>query len=320
MTKIAGLVLATLVSLSSVAAFAQAYPAKPVSLIFPWPPGGADALPRAVADRMSETLGQQVIFENRPGAGGTIGLAAVARAAPDGYTLAITDITSHAISGSLYKKLPYEVVRDFTPVAMAARTPMALAVIPSLNIKTFQEFVALAKSQPGKLNFASSGNGAITHLAVERLKRMANLDLVHIPYNGSAPAVASLLSGSSSAAFATIPSVLSNARAGKLVLLGVTFARPVPQLPELPPIAQFLPGFDMGLYQGVMGPAGTPRAVVDRVHAAVERALDDPKVKEVMQRAIFEPVRMSPEQFRAFLDGEARSWGELVNSLGLKVD
>ena len=312
--------LAAFSILGSVAAFAQAYPQKPIAMIFPWPPGGADALPRALAERMSESLGQQVVFENRPGAGGTIGLAAVARAAPDGYTLAITDITSHAISGSLYKKLPYEVVKDFTPMAMAARTPMALAVIPSLNVKTFQEFVTLAKSQPGKLNFASSGNGAITHLAVERLKRMANLDLAHIPYNGSAPAVASLLGGSTSAAFATVPSVLSNARAGKLVLLGVSFTRALPQLPELPPIAQFLPGFDMGLYQGVMGPAGTPRAVVERVHAAVERALDDSRVKDVMQRAIFEPVRMSPEQFRSFLESEANSWGELVTALGLKVD
>ncbi|MCC6474405.1 MAG: tripartite tricarboxylate transporter substrate binding protein [Burkholderiales bacterium] len=312
--------LVSIASLGACAALAQSWPLKPVQLIFPWPPGGADALPRALAERVSQVLGQALVFENRPGAGGTIGLAAVARAAPDGYTLAITDITSHAISGSLYKKLSYEVVKDFAPVAIAARTPVALAVIPGIGVKTFQELVALARSQPGRLNFASSGNGAITHLALERLKRMAGLELVHVPYNGSAAAVASLLAGTTVGTFASLPSVVSNARAGKLVLLGVSFTRPIPQLPDLPPIAQHLPGFDMGLYQGVLAPAATPRAVIDRVHAAVERALDDERVKVVMQRAMFEPVRMSPEQFGAFIQSEAKSWGALVNSLGLTLD
>jgi tripartite-type tricarboxylate transporter receptor subunit TctC len=305
---------------ASAECFAQAYPAKPVTMIFPWPPGGADAMPRAVADQMSATLGQPVVFENRPGAGGTVGLAAVARAAPDGYTLAITDITSHAISGALFRKLSYDVVKDFAPVSMAGRTPMALVAVPALNVRTYQELVALARNQPGKVNFASSGNGAITHLAVERFKRMAKVDVVHIPYNGSGPAVASLLSGATSAAFATVPSVLANAKAGKLVLLGVTFTKPVPQLPDVPPVAQFLPGFDMGLYQGVMAPSATPRAVVERVHAAVSRAIADEKVLEVMRRSIFEPVAMGPEPFRQFLESEAKSWAELVHSVDLKID
>ena len=301
-------------------ALAQTYPAKPVSLIFPWPPGGADALPRAMAASMSETLGQPVVMENRPGAGGTIGLATVARAAPDGYTLAITDITSHAISGSLYKKLPYHVVKDFAPVAMAARTPLALVAHPSLNVKSFQEFISLARSQPGKLNFASSGNGAITHLAVERLKRRTGVDLVHVPYNGSAAAVTAVLGGNASVAFATVPSVLANARAGKLVLLAQTFARPVAQLADVPAVASFVPDFDMGLYQGILAPAGTPRAIVDRVHAAAVRSIESPKVGEVMKVAVLEPARMDPDEFRTFLEREARSWGELVESLGLKVD
>lgn len=301
-------------------ALAQEFPSKPIHIVVPWPSGGVDLLPRTMSEPMSKMLGQQVLVENRPGAGGTIGTAYVAKADPDGYTLVMTDMTSHAISASLYKKLPYHVTKDLAPIAMVARSPLVLVASPTLGVKTFKEFVALAKGKPGVLSYASSGNGAITHLAFERVKRGAAIDLVHIPYKGSAPAVAAVLAGETAAAFSTVPAALAHVKGGKLVALGVTFEQPVAQLPGVPPIGEFIPGYRLGLYQGLLGPAGTPTAVVEKLHAAAAKSLADDKVRNVINGGVFQPLEMSPAQFSEFLDGEVKEWGELVRAVGLTID
>jgi tripartite-type tricarboxylate transporter receptor subunit TctC len=302
------------------AALAQEFPTRPVHIVVPWPAGGVDLLPRTMSEPMTRMLGQQVVVENRAGAGGTIGIAQVAKAEPDGYTLVMTDVTSHAISGSLYKQLPYDVTKDLAPIALVARSPLVLVVSPALGVKTFKEFLDLAKAKPGVLAYASSGNGAITHLAFERLKRGAGIDLVHIPYKGSAPAVAAVIAGETAAAFSTAPAALGNVAAGKLVALAVTFEQPLAQLPGVPPIAEFIPGYRLGLYQGLLAPAGTPQAVIDRLHATAAKALQDEKVKTVIKRGVFEPLDMSPAQFGRFLDEQVSEWARVVRQVGLTID
>jgi tripartite-type tricarboxylate transporter receptor subunit TctC len=311
---------AVMACLVPVVATAQTYPVKPIRLVFPWPAGGADIVPRVLAELLPEDLGQQVLVDNRPGAGGTVGTAIVAKAAPDGYTLLMNDMSSHAISASLYKSLPYDVVADFAPVTLAARTPMVLVATPTLEVKSLKDFVALARAKPGQLNYASSGNGAITHLAAERLKRLAGIDLIHVPYKGSAPAVAAVLAGEVSVAFSTVPPVLGHARAGKLVPLAVTFTGGIPQLPGVPSLASEVAGFDMGLYQGVLAPAGTPKEIVERLNGAIAKAMRHPKMVEIMRANVLEPLALGPDAFRDFLGKEVKAWGDLVRTVGLKVD
>src|SRR5262245_7640128 len=224
-------------------ALAQTFPSRPLRIVVPWPPGGVtDVLTRAVAVQMGDSLGQPVMMESRPGAGGTLGIAVVAKSPADGYTLVMTDVPSHAISASLYAKLPYDPEKDFEAIAMVAGSPMVLATHPGMGAKNLAEFLQILKANPGKYSYASSGNGAITHLAMERLKRMAGLDLTHIPFKGTVPAVQSVLAGDTAMGFGTIPGVAPQAKAGKLVLLGVSFARRFPQLPEVAPIAEQVPG------------------------------------------------------------------------------
>jgi tripartite-type tricarboxylate transporter receptor subunit TctC len=302
-------------------AAAQSYPAKPVKVVVPWPPAGvSDVLTRTVASAMSESTGQQFVVENRPGAGGTLGLAAVAKAPADGYTLVATDVPSHAISATLYAKLPYDVLRDFEPIAMIAGSPMVLVTQPALNVRSVGEFIQLAKSRPGQLSYGSSGNGAITHLAIERLKQIAGLDLGHVPFKGTVGAVQSVLSGDTVLAFGTIPGTVPHAKAGKLVLLGASFGKRFPQIAEVPAIAETLPGFDMGFYTALFAPAGTPREIVQRVHAETVKAFASPKLKEIYAASAAEPGIMTPAQLKEYMASEVRTWGDLVRSVGLKID
>jgi tripartite-type tricarboxylate transporter receptor subunit TctC len=302
-------------------AAAQSYPAKPVKVVVPWPPAGvSDVLTRTVASAMSESTGQQFVVENRPGAGGTLGLAAVAKAPADGYTLVATDVPSHAISATLYAKLPYDVLRDFEPIAMIAGSPMVLVTQPALNVRSVGEFIQLAKSRPGQLSYGSSGNGAITHLAIERLKQIAGLDLGHVPFKGTVGAVQSVLSGDTVLAFGTIPGTVPHAKAGKLVLLGASFGKRFPQIAEVPAIAETLPGFDMGFYTALFAPAGTPREIVQRVHAETVKAFASPKLKEIYAASAAEPGTMTPAQLKEYMASEVRTWGDLVRSVGLKID
>jgi tripartite-type tricarboxylate transporter receptor subunit TctC len=300
---------------------AQPFPTKSIRIVVPWPPGGVtDVLTRAVAAQMGEALGQQVVVENRPGAGGTIGVGAVAKAPADGYTLVMTDVPSHAISATLYPKLAYDVVRDFESIAMVAGSPMVLATHPALNVKDLRAFLQAARARPGQLSYASSGNGAITHLAMERLKRMAGIDLVHVPYKGTVPAIASVLSADTALAFGTIPGVAPHARSGKLVLLGVSFPRRFAQLPDVPPLGDEVAGFDMGFYTGLFAPARTPKELVERLHAETMKALDHPRTREVFAASAAEPGRMRPEELQAYISRETKDWGEVVRALELRVD
>jgi tripartite-type tricarboxylate transporter receptor subunit TctC len=302
-------------------AYAQPFPSKALRIIVPWPPGGVtDVLTRAVAAQMGESLGQQVVVENRPGAGGTIGVGALAKAPADGYTLVMTDVPSHAISATLYPKLAYDVVRDFESIAMVAGSPMVLATHPALNVKDLRAFLQAARARPGQLSYASSGNGAITHLAMERLKRMAGIDLVHVPYKGTVPAIASVLAADTALAFGTIPGVAPHARSGKLVLLGVSFPRRFAQLPDVPPVGDEVAGFDMGFYTALFAPARTPKEIVERLHAETLRALEHPKTREVFAASAAEPGRMRPEELQAYIAREVKDWGEVVRALDLRVD
>ena len=302
-------------------AWAQSYPAKPVRVVVPWPPAGVtDVLTRALVQAMSESMGQQFVVENRPGAGGTLGLAPVAKSAPDGYTLVASDVPSHAISATLYAKLPYDVLNDFEPIAMIAGSPMVLVTSPGLNARTLPEFVKLAKASPAKMSYGSSGNGSITHLAIERLKRDAGIDLVHVPYKGTVPAIASVLSGDTALAFGTIPGVVPHAKAGKLVLLGASFGKRFSQIQEVPAIAETIPGYDMGFYTGLFAPAKTPREIVEKLHQEVVKAHAQPRVKEIFANSAAEPGAMTPAQLRQYMASEVRAWGEVVRSVGLKID
>ena len=302
-------------------ALAQPFPAKPIRIVVPWTPGGVtDVLTRAVALQMSESLGQQVVVENRPGAGGTIGIAAVTKAAPDGYTLVMTDVPSHAISASLYAKLPYDVAKDLEPIAMAAGSPMVLATHPGMNARNLAEFLQVVRASPGKYAYASSGNGSITHLAMERLKRMAGIELTHIPFKGTVPAIQSVLAADTAMGFGTIPGVASHAKAGKLTLLGVSFSRRFSQLPDVPPIAEQVPGYDMGFYTALFAPAKTPKDVIDRLHADTMKALAHPKTREIYANSAAEPGTMSPAELQAYVTREIKEWAEVVRATGLKID
>jgi len=299
---------------------AQPYPAKPVRVIVPWPPAGvSDILARTLAQALTDTSGQQFIVENKPGAGGTLGMAQVAKSPPDGYTLAASDIPSHAISASLYAKLPYDVLADFEPVAVIAGSPMVLVTQPSLNARSVADFIRLAKSKPG-MAYGSSGNGSITHLAIERMKQETGIDLQHVPFKGTVGAVASVMAGDTVLAFGTIPGTVPHAKSGKLVLLGSSFAKRFSQIPEVPPVADTLPGFDMGFYTALFAPAGTPRDIVQRAYALTERAFANAKLKEVYAASAAEPGTMSSAELKAYMTAEVKNWGDVVRKVGLKID
>ena len=290
-------------------------------VVVPWPPAGVtDVLTRALVQAMSESMGQQFVVENRPGAGGTLGLAPVAKSAPDGYTLVASDVPSHAISATLYAKLPYDVLNDFEPIAMIAGSPMVLTTNPALGVRTLKDFILLARSKSAPMSYGSSGNGSITHLAIERLKRDAGIDLVHVPYKGTVPAIASVLSGDTALAFGTIPGVVPHAKAGKLVLLGSSFGKRFSQLPEVPAVAETIPGYDMGFYTALFAPAKTPKEIIDKLSQEVVKAHAQPKVKEIFANSAAEPGTMTPGELKQYLAAEVKAWGDVVRSVGLKID
>jgi len=292
-----------------------------VRVVVPWPPAGVtDVLTRALVQAMSESMGQQFVVENRPGAGGTLGLAPVAKSAPDGYTIVASDVPSHAISATLYAKLPYDVLNDFEPIAMIAGSPMVLTTNPALGVRTLKDFILLARSRSAPMSYGSSGNGSITHLAIERLKRDAAIDLVHVPYKGTVPAIASVLSGDTALAFGTIPGVVPHAKAGKLVLLGSSFGKRFSQIPEVPAVAETIPGYDMGFYTALLAPAKTPKEIVDKLYQEVVKAHAQPKVKEIFANSAAEPGTMTPAQLKQYLAAEVKAWGDVVRSVGLKID
>ena len=299
------------------------YPDKPVKLIVGFAPGGStDIVGRIIAQRLTERLGQTVNVENKAGAGGTLGADATAKAAPDGYTLTLGTTSTHAIAAGAYAKLPYDPVADFTQISLVAITPYLLVVNPQVKANNLAEFVALAKAQPGKLNYASAGNGTATHLAMEMLKDAAKLDVVHIPYKGNAPADLAIVGGEVQAVFGSMPALLQNTKANKVRPLAVGTALRSPALPDVPTVAeQGYPGFEAALWLGVMGPANLPKAVVDRLHKEISAIVATAEFRVAMDANGAEPIASkSPEEFREMLRGQVAKYVQITKAVGIKLD
>ena len=303
-------------------AHAQNYPNRPIRLVVPFSPGGAADVPgRILTQKMSEALGHQVVVDNRPGAGSTIGADQVAKAPPDGYTLLMISNT-HFVSAALYKKLPYDSVADYAPVTQATSAPNVIVIHPSLPAKTVRELIALAKAKPGKIDYASSGNGSTQHLTGALFTKMAGIDMTHIPYRGSGPATADLLSGQVTVGFPGIAGMLPQIKAGKLRALAVTGAKRSPELPDVPTVAEAgVKGYDVTAWFGVAGPKGMPREIVLKLHAELLRILKNPDVKRQLLNAGQEVAwQETPELFGDMLKAEADKWARMVKDSGATVN
>jgi tripartite-type tricarboxylate transporter receptor subunit TctC len=304
------------------AAQAQAWPSKPIRIICPFAPGGiADTYSRLIAQRLGGVLGQPVVVENRTGAGGNIGAEAVARAAPDGYTLVMGNIGTHAINSILFSKLPYDPVKDFSPIALVLEAEGLLVVHPSVQANSAAELIALARANPGKLSYGSAGMGTSSHLAGELFKSMAKVDVTHVPYKGNMPAITDLMGGQISMIFATMPTVLPQAKAGKLKSIAVIGSTRSTALPELPTLAEAaLPGFEVNNWIALFAPAGTPREIVVRLNAEVLMIM---QASDVQQRLPADGARFvptTPDEFAVFVKNEIAKWGPVLRAAGVKAD
>ena len=304
------------------AALAQTWPAKPMRIVVPFPPGGGtDIGTRILAQKLQEAWGQAVVVENKPGAAGIVGTELVAKSAPDGYTFMMGNIGTHAINVSLYKQLSYDPVKDFAPVSMVADLPLLLLVHPSVPAKSVQELIALAKSQPGKLNFSSSGAGGSMHVAAELFKSMAGVDMVHIPYKGGAPAVADLISGQVPLSFATVLETIQFVKAGKVRALAVTNNRRSVALPDLPTISESgLPGYQSISWLALFAPAGTPKDIVNKASIESVRILNLPDVRERLLAQGAEPIGSTPEQLATILAGDIAKYARVIRESGYKPE
>jgi len=318
--------LATLAMLAATAPVraqaADSYPSKPIRLLVGFPPGGStDILSRQVGLRLAESLGQQVVIDNRAGAAGNLASELVAKGNPDGYTLLMATVSSHGINPGLYKKVPYDPVKDYAPVTLIASYPLILAVNPGVPVKNVKELIALAKGKPGAVRFGSSGNGSPGHLSGEIFKGMAGVDMVHVPYKGGAPSTLAVLSGEVQITFATLPGAMPHIKSGKLNGPAVTTAKRSPALPEVPTIAESgLPGFDVSSWAGLMAPAGTPKAVVQKLNTATVKALANPDMRARLAGEGAEPVGNTPEQFAAFVKVELAKWALAIKQAGAQID
>ena len=300
---------------------AQEYPTRPVRMIVPWPPGGiTDVISRGLAAALSDSLGQHVVIDNRPGAAGTLGVGMVAKALPDGYTLMMSDVPSHAISASLYTKLPYDPLKDIEPIALPSQSPLVLVVTPKLGVKTIPQLIEYAKVRSSELSFASSGPGSITHLTGERFNRLTGIKPLHVPYKGGGPATAALVAGEAGMYFSCISAAIPYMKAGRLTALGITLPKRSPLYPDVPAVAEVIPGFVMGCNTGFFAPGGTPRRIVDRLHAEAMKAVAQPRMKDLLASNSAEPAPFTQAQFKAYVAKEVRDWGEVVRGAGLKVD
>ena len=319
--------VAIVLGASAFATFAQpsgtsaAYPTKPVRIVVPLTAGGpTDTLARVIAQQLSEKLGQPVIIENRPGAGGNIGAESVARAVPDGYTLFMGTSGPLSINSSLYSKLSFDPATDFSPVALIASAPFVVAINPSLPAKSIKDLVAVAKSKPGQLNYGAVP-GSAAHLATELFKDMAAVDMVHVPYKGAAPATNDLVAGVLQLSFASTPGVMANVKAGKLTALAVTSPKRQAELPDIPTLAESgLPGYEASVWYGIVAPAKTPRAVIVRLNMEINKILQDPETREKLMKNDFQPTGSTPEAFEAYIKAETVKWAKVVKDSGAKVD
>jgi tripartite-type tricarboxylate transporter receptor subunit TctC len=318
--------LASVVLLASgIADFAaaqSAYPSKSVRIVVPFPPGGpADALARIVGDKLSQSLGQPFVIDNKPGAGGNIGMEQGAKAAPDGYTLTLAPAGNLTIAPSLYSKLPYDPAKDYVPISVLATVPNILITAPTVPARTLRDLITLAKARPGTLNFASPGNGSGAHLAGELFKSMAGIDIVHVPFNGVGPAMSAVLSGEVQLFFAQSSAALPYVKTGKVTALGVASAKRIASAPELPTMAEAgLPDFEVTSWYALVAPAGTPAAIVERLNAETVKALASADVRDRLATLGVEPVGNSPSEFAAMQKNETTRWGKLAKEANLRLD
>jgi tripartite-type tricarboxylate transporter receptor subunit TctC len=318
MMRIAAVLLGVLLS---TAALAQSYPSRPVRIVIPLSPGGTTDVPgRLVALKLSEAVGQNFFIENRTGAGGTIGADYVAKSKPDGYTLLMT-ATPHVITGNLYKNLPYHTLNDFAPVIRVASGPYVLTVHPSLGVNSVRELIDLAKASPGKIDYASSGNGSAQHLVGALFTYMAGVQMTHVPYKGSGPAQNDLVAGMVKVGFPGTPIVIPHVKAGRLKALGVTTAQRSPQMPDVPTIAEAgVPGYEALVWVGLLAPAGTPVDIVNKLNGEVGRILRNPEVQQQLSASGVDATPTTPEEFGTYLQSEFEKWGKVVRDSGATVN
>jgi len=315
-----GALLVVALQFAGAAQSAQGFPERPVRMIVPYSAGGAtDIVMRIVAQRLPEVLGQQVVVDNRPGAGGLIGTDTVAKSSPDGYTLLATS-TPHVILPHLHKKIPFDALQDFAPIMQFGDQPYALTVHPSLGVSSVKELIALAQKQPGIINYASSGNGGAQHMFAALFVSMAKIDMVHIPYKGSGPARADLLGGQVKVGCLGIASVLANHKAGQLRILAVTSAKRSHEVPDIPSIAETIPGYNASLWQGLTVPRATPRAVIERIQRDVLKTMESSEVKVAFERSGTYVVTTNPKAFGDLLKVELDKWGKVAREINLRVD
>ncbi|MEO7391790.1 MAG: tripartite tricarboxylate transporter substrate binding protein [Ramlibacter sp.] len=298
------------------------YPNKPIRMVVTFPPGGnTDAVVRMLVPRLNNKLGQQMVVDNRPGAGGNIGLAVVAKAPADGYTLGVGAAGGLAANVSLYSQMPFDPVKDFKPVTMLAAIPFVIIGHPSVAAKTQKELIALAKSNPGKLSIGHGGNGTAMHLTAQLFEQMADVKLVEVPYKGSGPAALDVLAGQVPLAVVDLPSALQHIKAGKLVAFAVTSPQRLPMMPDVPTVAeQGLAGYDSTGWFGVVAPAGTPAPVIARLNAEITAALNDPEIKTSMRNLGVEPAPGTAEEFEAYIKSETVKWARVIKSAGTKIE
>ena len=311
-----------LLGLAAVTAHAQTYPIRPVRWVVPFAPGGpTDIMSRAIGEKLGQRLGQQFVVDNRGGAGGGIGAEIVARAPADGYTIMIGHVGTHAINLALYKSVPYDPIRDFTPISLLATLPLALVVHPSVPASNVKDLIALAQRRPGELNFASAGNGGPTHLTSEVLKSMTRVNIVHVPFKGNAQALTELISGRVQMMFSNLLTSMPHVRAGKLRAIAISTAKRSPQAPDLPTVAESgVPGFDVTPWYGVLGPAALPRAITTRLNAEVADIINAPDMRERFVAQGVDLAASTPEQFAALIKAEVPRWRKIVQDSGAKVD
>jgi tripartite-type tricarboxylate transporter receptor subunit TctC len=315
-----GILTACVVS-AGMPVFAQDYPTKPIRFVVPYPPGGGtDIIARIVQEKLTQGLGQPIIIENRGGAGGAVGTEVVAKSAPDGYTILFT-LSSHTINPLLYK-LPFDVEKDFAPISLVASLPQIITVYPPLPVKNMQELIALAKANPGKLNFASVGNGSPSHIAGELLKLKAGIDLVHIPYKGGGPAVADALAGQVQLAIVSIPAAMSHVKSGRLRALAVTTLRRSPGAPEIPTVAESagIPDYEVDSWFAMFAPAKTPPAIVARLQREIARVVQLPEIREKLLQQGADAVGGSSAELERVVKSELRKWEVVIRQAGIKVD
>jgi tripartite-type tricarboxylate transporter receptor subunit TctC len=311
-------VLAGLSAFASAPAFAQTYPNRPITLLVPWAPGGStDILARIVAAQLHQSMGQPVIIENRTGAAGNIGTQACARAAPDGYTILFNTMSVHTMNHALFAAMPFDGVKDFSPLTLLAYVTNTMVVHPSVPANTVPEFIAYAKANPGKIAYASSGPGSTNHLCAAMMEKMIGIQMLHVPYRGGAPAVADTVAGQCQLFFTAGTQSLEHVKGGKLKLLAVTEGKRSPFLPDVPTVAETIPGYEMTVWYGAFGPPGMPKEIVARLNSEIARALFLPQVKDRMADIAVEVASSTPEELGERMRKDAEKWGGIIKSIGI---